>query len=330
MSSCLGILLLLVIIGLLGDLFIPLLLIGGFLFIAYVISLFIRKMLYFKSDEFKEQKLKVQTLIDEFNELSMYVKEIPNRNQFVSTQETGSNSHLAKYENTSQHNYKRNRNVKSLNKDNVHNASLAVVRRASEDPVKYLCKYFNIKPTEENLNQLEEIGTNISRLENAVSNLEQRKHRLVEEFNPPEFILLHFKDELIKKLDVDIPDIEIEYTKYIFEYVSPGGNSSQKTTITFNSKTIEAVEEYINEKIKYRKSAKAQRALMTNSLRNWIKERDDFTCQYCGASTYEQDLLLLEIDHIIPVSKGGLTTTENLQTLCWKCNRSKSDKVLNK
>ena len=38
--------------------------------------------------------------------------------------------------------------------------------------------------------------------------------------------------------------------------------------------------------------------------------------------------LLLEIDHIIPVSKGGLTEESNLQTLCWKCNRSKSDKIL--
>ncbi len=33
--------------------------------------------------------------------------------------------------------------------------------------------------------------------------------------------------------------------------------------------------------------------------------------------------LLLEIDHIIPVSKHGCTVENNLQTLCWKCNREK-------
>ena len=38
--------------------------------------------------------------------------------------------------------------------------------------------------------------------------------------------------------------------------------------------------------------------------------------------------LLLEIDHIIPVAKGGLTEESNLQTLCWKCNRAKSDKLI--
>ncbi|HJB68761.1 MAG TPA: HNH endonuclease [Candidatus Fournierella excrementigallinarum] len=37
---------------------------------------------------------------------------------------------------------------------------------------------------------------------------------------------------------------------------------------------------------------------------------------------------MLEIDHIIPVSKGGRTEEDNLQTLCWKCNRSKGDKII--
>ena len=37
---------------------------------------------------------------------------------------------------------------------------------------------------------------------------------------------------------------------------------------------------------------------------------------------------LLKIDHIIPVAKGGQTVEDNLQTLCWKCNRAKSDKMI--
>ncbi|WP_411815422.1 HNH endonuclease [Kurthia gibsonii] len=37
--------------------------------------------------------------------------------------------------------------------------------------------------------------------------------------------------------------------------------------------------------------------------------------------------LLLEIDHIIPISKGGMSSEDNLQTLCWKCNRSKGAKI---
>lgn len=74
--------------------------------------------------------------------------------------------------------------------------------------------------------------------------------------------------------------------------------------------------------------AKEQWTLMTKKLREYIKKRDNFTCCNCGNSTHVEPNLLLEIDHIIPVSKGGVTSEENLQTLCWKCNRAKSDKIV--
>ncbi len=67
---------------------------------------------------------------------------------------------------------------------------------------------------------------------------------------------------------------------------------------------------------------------MTSWLRDKIKKRDCFTCKICGISTNDEKNLLLEIDHIIPLSKGGITSEENLQTLCWRCNRSKGSKVV--
>ncbi|WP_255585745.1 HNH endonuclease [Tsukamurella strandjordii] len=66
---------------------------------------------------------------------------------------------------------------------------------------------------------------------------------------------------------------------------------------------------------------------MTSTLRNSIKRRDNYTCQICSLSMATEPNLLLEIDHIIPVSRGGVSTPENLQTLCWRCNRSKSNKM---
>ena len=68
---------------------------------------------------------------------------------------------------------------------------------------------------------------------------------------------------------------------------------------------------------------------MTSALREKIKQRDNFTCRNCGLSTQQEPNLLLEIDHIIPLSKGGITSEVNLQTLCWKCNRAKGAKVEN-
>lgn len=63
------------------------------------------------------------------------------------------------------------------------------------------------------------------------------------------------------------------------------------------------------------------------TLREYILYRDNYTCKKCGASKTIEPNLLLEVDHIVPVSKGGESIPWNLQTLCWKCNRSKSNKI---
>lgn len=71
---------------------------------------------------------------------------------------------------------------------------------------------------------------------------------------------------------------------------------------------------------------KEQRRLMTDSLRKRIMKRDHYTCQMCGRFMPSGEGI--EIDHIIPVSKGGKTVPENLQVLCFDCNRSKGAKLL--
>ena len=56
-------------------------------------------------------------------------------------------------------------------------------------------------------------------------------------------------------------------------------------------------------------------------LRHKVLKRDGYRCVECGATNKETSL---EIDHIIPVSKGGTNDLSNLQTLCKRCNRAKS------
>lgn len=56
-----------------------------------------------------------------------------------------------------------------------------------------------------------------------------------------------------------------------------------------------------------------------------VFKRDSFTCQYCGAKAPD---VILEVDHIIPVSKGGTDDILNLITSCRDCNRGKRDTKL--
>jgi 5-methylcytosine-specific restriction endonuclease McrA len=51
--------------------------------------------------------------------------------------------------------------------------------------------------------------------------------------------------------------------------------------------------------------------------------RDEETCQYCGKRTRE-----LTLDHVIPRSRGGLSTWENLVASCRACNGKKGNHLL--
>lgn len=51
--------------------------------------------------------------------------------------------------------------------------------------------------------------------------------------------------------------------------------------------------------------------------------RDGFSCQYCGT----QDRENLTFDHLIPRSRGGKTTWDNIVTACSPCNLRKANKM---
>jgi len=55
--------------------------------------------------------------------------------------------------------------------------------------------------------------------------------------------------------------------------------------------------------------------------RRAVFARDDWTCQYCGARSN------LTVDHVIPRSKGGASSWENIVASCAPCNRRKGDRT---
>lgn len=57
-----------------------------------------------------------------------------------------------------------------------------------------------------------------------------------------------------------------------------------------------------------------------------ILSNNDFRCQACGRRGIEVNGGV-EVDHIVPVSKGGTHEDDNLQVLCYDCNRGKGNQV---
>lgn len=51
-----------------------------------------------------------------------------------------------------------------------------------------------------------------------------------------------------------------------------------------------------------------------------------YECAACKMTSHNR--IPFQVDHIIPLNKGGKTVPENLQVLCRKCNASKSDKIM--
>lgn len=302
-------------------------LVAGAFFLPPVVRRF-RLERYLGSAEFLEHRAAVQAVVAVHNEVSAYAREIRGMGYFeLGSSPTGMYASLATFENSSIYKYKRDRYLPTHGLPHVHNCSLQVVRNASAEPIKYLMKYFGIAAEESILGRVELLGSSISRLEGAIANLEVRRSELMLHARPPSFVVRHFRSEFLGRLGAEMEPIHIDYPLYVFEYVSAGGRSGQRSEIRLDLETIDALIDSMAQAIRFRRSVAGQRSLMTSRLRRMIKDRDGHTCQICGISVYHEPHLLLEVDHIIPVSKGGTTTPGNLQALCWRCNRSKGNKV---
>ena len=74
-----------------------------------------------------------------------------------------------------------------------------------------------------------------------------------------------------------------------------------------------------------KQSIKSADRYINLKLRTKILERDNYTCQLCGATNEDRSKtkVKLEVDHITPLAFGGKTVEENLWTLCNRCNAGK-------
>lgn len=73
-----------------------------------------------------------------------------------------------------------------------------------------------------------------------------------------------------------------------------------------------------------KKENKNKRSSIPPKLRHKVLKRDRYTCQACGARAPDVEL---EVDHVVPVSRGGTDDLSNLKVLCRDCNIGKGNKT---
>lgn len=209
--------------------------------------------------------------------------------------------------------------------------SAAVFASAENNPLEYVVKNFypNKRSYPEQIQKLSQLIEELETLRDAKQIIENYKVDYQQYLGDvPDFIMQNDESGFYSRLGFADVDESVLTVEYKFSYTSGGGMAQRSFTVPMTEETIVELINVLESKLTAKAFAKEQRALMTKKLREYIKKRDNFTCCNCGNSTYKEPNLLLEIDHIIPVAKGGCTVEDNLQTLCWKCNRAKSDKIL--
>lgn len=217
--------------------------------------------------------------------------------------------------------------INSMGLKQTYNCSSSVVSNAQNNTIKYLIKYSNLK---NDIHCIEQLDFCINFLE-SLHIFRQGMKQLCTAIKSqlPIFVSIFASDDKIPFIVCDI-DTEINRIKrptFYFSYVSPAGRSSRTFKIKITSSLLKEIQAKLAAKINKTGHTKVQRNAMTNDLREAIKKRDNYTCCICGNSVFNEPNLLLEVDHIIPISKGGKTEACNLQTLCWRCNRAKSNSI---
>lgn len=138
------------------------------------------------------------------------------------------------------------------------------------------------------------------------------------------FFLYHYSEKKhCSKILLNEPNTNPKIIHKI-RYTSPKGQNDYQNKRIWEYDDVHTIIESIRADEKHRESKEYQRNLVTPGVRYDVLQRDMFKCVLCNASA-EQGVQL-EVDHIKPISKGGLSEINNLRTLCRSCNRGKSDK----
>lgn len=280
---------------------------------------------YYASPDFQKIKETCEVLMSSQREFNEYINEkVHSISELFGTR-------VVRNETVNEDEYNYIRPYKKTITPFTAEVSATVFASAENNPLDYIVKNFypNKSAYPDQIQKLYHLVEELQTLREAKQIIENYKTDYQQYLGDvPAYVMENDEAGFYSRLGFANIDESVLTVEYKFAYTSGGGMAQRSFTVPMTEETIAELIKTLESKLTASAFAKEQRTMMTKKLREAIKTRDDFTCCNCGNSTHKEPNLLLEIDHIIPVSKGGRTEETNLQTLCWKCNRTKSNKIL--
>lgn len=236
---------------------------------------------------------------------------------------------------------------------NEHSISIRKIKELNERYIFKEIKSFEFEESFDNEIYYNKLNTEDLLVYDLIKNKEEVKNNISSTiYNMNQYDLYLFDIKNIKNLGQYDTDDKPKFNYLLLKLEqSIFNNLIQKPTIDYKLKVtivltninqdiiekryyyfdIEEIEEVIsrlenktneryNDKEIWDSICRIERAKVTNRMRFAIYNRDGYRCCRCGRKTND-----LEIDHIMPISKGGKTHPDNLQTLCKRCNMEKSN-----
>lgn len=220
---------------------------------------------YYNSSAFKGIKQRIDAYINDCNELNRHIENLKDTTIISNRTDYGD----ASYKDSSNWNYKRKHLQDQKYAPNIYNCSRTVCDNARKKPFEYICKYFGIKATEETLANFESVLNNFEAAEDGKKSIQAEKNKILGSIQNDIPILI--KKFSQKKLEKNLGFEEVDmgtayYPKYVFKYVSSGGNASTQCDVIMDIENLNRFVLFLSEKIKFSKSVAGQRALMTSII----------------------------------------------------------------
>lgn len=208
---------------------------------------------YYKSDKFKAMKNRIDEHIKSCNELNQHIEELKNSSIGIDQLDYGK----ADYHDASKWNYKRKELKKLKYAPNIYQCSRTVCDNARKQPFKYICKYFNIKTDEASLERVEKMLNDFEAAEQGKNILREEKAEIMGSIRHeiPGLIKTFSQKRLQRELGFEDVDFSTLYfPRYVFKYVSSGGNASTQCDIVMDLDNTNRFVKYLSEIVKLKKA----------------------------------------------------------------------------